>query len=45
MRYPYPRGVGVPPEVGPSERLPRVPVLGGGDKICVGGVEIGRAHV
>jgi hypothetical protein len=24
--------------VGPSGRLPRVPVLGGGDKICVGGV-------
>jgi hypothetical protein len=25
-------------QVGPSERLPRVPVLRGGDKICVGGV-------
>jgi hypothetical protein len=25
-------------QVGPSGRLPRVPVLGGGDKICVGGV-------
>jgi hypothetical protein len=25
-------------KVGPSGRLPRVPVLGGGDKICVGGV-------
>jgi hypothetical protein len=24
--------------VGPSGRLPRVPVLGGGDKICVGDV-------
>jgi hypothetical protein len=24
--------------VGPSGRLPRVPVLGGGDKVCVGGV-------
>jgi hypothetical protein len=25
-------------QVGPSGRLPRVPVLGGGDKICVGSV-------
>jgi hypothetical protein len=25
-------------QVGPSRRLPRVPVLGGSDKICVGGV-------
>ena len=25
-------------QVGPFGRLPRVPVLGGGDKICVGGV-------
>jgi hypothetical protein len=25
-------------QVGPSRRLPRVPVLGGGDKICVDGV-------
>jgi hypothetical protein len=25
-------------QVGPSERLPRVPVLGGGDKICIGDV-------
>jgi hypothetical protein len=25
-------------QVGPSGRLPRVPVLGGGDKICFGGV-------
>jgi hypothetical protein len=25
-------------QVGPSGRLPRVPVLGGGDKICIGGV-------
>jgi hypothetical protein len=25
-------------QVGPSGRLPRVPVLGGGDKVCVGGV-------
>jgi hypothetical protein len=25
-------------QVGPSGRLPRVPVLGGSDKICVGGV-------
>jgi hypothetical protein len=25
-------------QVGPSGRLPRVPVLDGGDKICVGGV-------
>jgi hypothetical protein len=25
-------------QVGASGRLPRVPVLGGGDKICVGGV-------
>jgi hypothetical protein len=25
-------------QVGPSKRLPRVPVLGGSDKICVGGV-------
>jgi hypothetical protein len=25
-------------QVGPSERLPRVPVLGGGDKVCVGGI-------
>jgi hypothetical protein len=25
-------------QVGPSGRLPKVPVLGGGDKICVGGV-------
>jgi hypothetical protein len=25
-------------QVGPSGRLPRVPVLGGGDKICVGGI-------
>jgi hypothetical protein len=25
-------------QVGPSRRLPKVPVLGGGDKICVGGV-------
>jgi hypothetical protein len=24
-------------QVGPSGRLPRVPMLGGGDKICVGG--------
>jgi hypothetical protein len=27
-------------QVGPSGRLPRVPVLGGSDKICVGGVSI-----
>jgi hypothetical protein len=25
-------------QVGPSGRLPRVPVLGGGDKICVGSI-------
>jgi hypothetical protein len=25
-------------QVGPSGRLPRVPVLDGGDKICIGGV-------
>jgi hypothetical protein len=25
-------------QVGPSERLPRVPVLGSSDKICVGGI-------
>jgi hypothetical protein len=25
-------------QVGASRRLPRVPVLGGGDKVCVGGV-------
>jgi hypothetical protein len=25
-------------QVGHSGRLPRVPVLGGGDKICVGGI-------
>jgi hypothetical protein len=25
-------------QVGASGRLPRVPVLGGGDKVCVGGV-------
>jgi hypothetical protein len=25
-------------QVGPSRRLPKVPVLGGSDKICVGGV-------
>jgi hypothetical protein len=25
-------------QVGPSGRLPRVPVLGGGDKICAGGI-------
>jgi hypothetical protein len=25
-------------QVGPSGRLPKVPVLGGSDKICVGGV-------
>jgi hypothetical protein len=27
-------------QVGPSGRLPRVPVLGGSDKICVGGVAL-----
>jgi hypothetical protein len=27
-------------QVGPSERLPRVPVLDSGDKICVGGVAL-----
>jgi hypothetical protein len=27
-------------QVGPSGRLPRVPVLGSGDKICVGGVAL-----
>jgi hypothetical protein len=25
-------------QVGASGRLPRVPVLGGGDKVCIGGV-------
>jgi hypothetical protein len=27
-------------QVGPSRRLPRVPVLGSSDKICVGGVAL-----
>jgi hypothetical protein len=27
-------------QVGPSRRLPRVPVLGGSDKICVSGVSL-----
>jgi hypothetical protein len=27
-------------QVGPSGKLPRVPVLGGDDKICVGGVAL-----
>jgi hypothetical protein len=27
-------------QVGASGRLPRVPVLGGGDKVCVGGIAL-----